>query len=99
MRFLPPMIAVLCLLAPASLQAQGLPCAPRAQVLEHISRAEQTRRAMGQAGPAIMELFAAQDTEHWTLTVTLRDGRMCLLAQGTSFSLQDGTFPIPGKAS
>lgn len=81
---------------PAS--AQGLHCAPRAQVLDLLSRQDQTRRAMGQAGPAVMELFAAQDSQHWTLTVTLRDGRMCRLAHGVGYEARDEAFPPPGRA-
>ncbi len=79
--------------------AQSLPCGPRAQVLDRLAQLHQTRRAMGQAGHAVMELFAAPETETWTLTVTLRDGRMCLLAQGTGFSLRDEVYPAPGTAS
>ena len=93
-------LSLACLLAaPAPATAQTLPCAPRAQVLDRLAQQDQTRRAMGQAGVAVMELFAAPETENWTLTVTLRDGRMCLLAQGTGFSQPDGVFPVPGTAS
>lgn len=89
-------LAVL-LASPAS--AQSLQCASRAQVLDMLSKQEQTRRAMGQAGPAVMELFAAEDSQRWTLTVTLRDGRMCLLAHGTGYEARFEVFPAPGTAS
>lgn len=87
----------LFLAAPAAAQSQ--PCAPRAQILDMLSKQDQTRRAMGQAGPAVMELFANKDSERWTLTVTLRDGRMCLIAHGTGFAARDERFPAPGTAS
>lgn len=87
----------LLLAAPAA--AQNLHCAPRAQVLDMLSKQEQTRRAMGQAGPAMMEMFAAKASQRWTLTVTFRDGRMCLIAHGTGFEAQNAVFPAPGTAS
>lgn len=79
--------------------AQSLHCAPRAQVLDTLSQLEQSRRAMGQAGQAVMELFAHATTARWTLTATFPDGRMCRLAHGTGFEQHDGAFPIPGTRS
>ncbi len=88
----------LLLAAPAA--AQSLQCVPRAQALDMLAQQHQTRRAIGQAGAAArMELFAAEDSQRWTLTVTLRDGRMCLLAHGTGFEALDENFPAPGTAS
>lgn len=89
----------LALLLASTAAAQSPQCAPRAQVLDMLSQQEQTRRAMGQAGPAVMELFAAEDSQRWTLTVTLRDGRMCLIAHGTGYTARDESFPAPGTAS
>jgi hypothetical protein len=44
----------------------------------------ETRRAIGLAGhAAVMELFASDATGTWTITFTLPDGRMCLMASGS----------------
>ncbi|MGY6705277.1 hypothetical protein [Roseinatronobacter sp.] len=87
-------IAVSLLAAPV--QAQGLSCAPRADVLRLLADAAQSRRAIGLAGRAVMEMFAATEGTDWTITVTLPDGRMCLLAQGTAFDAGHEMFPTSG---
>jgi hypothetical protein len=46
----------------------------------------ETRRAIGLAGEAaVMELYASDGTGTWTITFTLPDGRMCLMASGAGF--------------
>ncbi|CUX80951.1 MAG: hypothetical protein HLUCCA05_06950 [Roseibaca calidilacus] len=88
----------LCLAAFATnTQAQTMPCAPRAQVLDMLAQAEQTRRALGHAGQAVMETFAS-DTGAWTITISLPDGRMCLLANGQDFTARHEVFPAAGRA-
>jgi hypothetical protein len=89
---------VLCLaLFTTSLQAQTMPCAPRAHVLDMLAKAEQTRRAVGHAGQAVMETFAS-DAGDWTITISLPDGRMCLLANGQDYTARDELFPASGTA-
>ncbi|WP_323042415.1 hypothetical protein [Gemmobacter sp.] len=72
-------------------------CAPRAQVLAVLAdRFQETRRGLGLAGPQqVVELFTSGATGSWTLTVTLPDGRMCLIAAGQGW---EGTAdpPPPG---
>lgn len=99
MRFLSCLVVALAAFAPAPALSQSLQCAPRAQVLDMLARQEQSRRALGRAGTAMMELFAHDDSQHWTLTVTLQDGRTCLLARGTGYEARDELFPMPGTAS
>ncbi|MDD7970293.1 hypothetical protein [Roseinatronobacter alkalisoli] len=77
----------------APLHAQGMACAPRADMLNMLADKTQTRRAIGLSGRAVMEMFAATDSTDWTVTVTLPDGRMCLLAQGTAFDAGYEMFP------
>ncbi|MGY6549528.1 MAG: hypothetical protein ACXIU7_11075 [Roseinatronobacter sp.] len=91
--------ALIGLLPASPSVAQGVPCLQRATLLDRLASDQQTRRGMGQAGQAVMELFAAEDSHRWTLTVTLPDGRMCLLARGTGYLIPDGTFPTPGTPS
>lgn len=78
-------------------QAQTMPCAPRAKVLDMLAEAAQTRRAVGHAGQAIMETFAS-DKGVWTITISLPDGRMCLLANGQDYTSRDEPFPASGTA-
>jgi hypothetical protein len=54
----------------------------------------ETRRAIGLAGEAaVMEFFAADGTGTWTITFTLPDGRMCLMASGAGFEALDESLP------
>lgn len=92
-------IAACLLLTTYPATAQGLQCGPRERVLEQLSAQEQTRRAMGRAGQAMMELFAEAEGERWVITVTLPDGRMCLLAHGVQFEMRDEVFPARGIRS
>ncbi len=93
-----PRLFLVCvmLLFPAPALAQNMQCAPRDAVLSMLAKQEQTRRAMGLAGRAVMELFAHADGSLWTLTITLPDGRTCLLANGSDFSARDEAFPASG---
>ena len=88
----------LCLAVFASAaQAQTMPCGSRAQVLDMLAQAEQTRRAVGHAGQAVMETFAS-DVGAWSITISLPDGRMCLLANGQDYTARDEVFPASGRA-
>lgn len=78
-------------------QAQTMPCAPRAQVLDMLAQAEQTRRATGLAGQVLMETYAS-DAGAWTITISLPDGRVCLLANGQDYAARDELFPASGRA-
>jgi hypothetical protein len=58
----------------------------------------ETRRSVGIAGEsAVMELFAADDTGTWTITMTLPDGRMCLMASGSGFETVVEQLPARGQ--
>jgi hypothetical protein len=62
-------------------------CAPRAEVIEGLAQTYgETRRSLGiAANTTVMELFAADATGTWTLTITLPDGTTCLLASGQGY--------------
>lgn len=46
----------------------------------------ESRQALGLAGQAgVMELYASEATGTWTITLTLPDGRMCLMASGSAY--------------
>lgn len=68
-------------------------CGPREAVTALLAdRYGETRRALGLAGEsAVMELYAADATGTWTITLTLPDGQMCLMASGAGYeAVQDG---------
>ena len=54
----------------------------------------ETRRAVGLAGDAaVMELYALDATGTWTITVTLPDGQMCLMASGVGYEAVTEDLP------
>ncbi|MFP5480671.1 MAG: hypothetical protein ACLGIE_13450 [Alphaproteobacteria bacterium] len=54
----------------------------------------ETRRSIGIAGEAaVMELFASDATGTWTITVTLPDGQMCLMASGVGYEAVTEDLP------
>lgn len=58
----------------------------------------ETRRAVGLAGQAaVMELYASDSTGTWTVTFTLPDGRMCLLASGSGYEAVSDELPARGE--
>ncbi|NHB75439.1 hypothetical protein [Rhodobacter calidifons] len=58
----------------------------------------ETRRAVGLAGQAaVMELFAAEATGTWSITLTLPDGRMCLMASGSDYETLTEDLPARGN--
>ena len=75
-------------------QAQGA-CAPRERVLERLGQTYgETRRGAGLSGSqAMVELFASDTTGTWTMTVTLPDGRTCLVASGSDWHAVDDPLP------
>ncbi|CUH38849.1 hypothetical protein JSE7799_01567 [Jannaschia seosinensis] len=59
-------------------------CGPRAALVERLSRIfGETRRGIGMGGKdRVVEVFASETTGTWTITVTLPDGRSCLVTSG-----------------
>ena len=61
-------------------------------------RYSETRRAVGIAGQgAVMELYAAEATGTWSITMTLPDGGMCLRASGSNYETVTEDFPASGS--
>lgn len=57
----------------------------------------ETRRSVGIAGEgAVMELYAADATGTWSITFTLPDGQMCLMASGTGYEAVTEELPAKG---
>ncbi len=79
--------------------AHGAPqCDTREAVTALLSESyAETRRAVGIAGQAaVMELFASDDTGTWSITMTLPDGRMCLMASGSNYEVVTEELPATG---
>ena len=73
-------------------------CDTRDRVVAFLAdRYGETRRSVGLAGDAaVIELFAADATGTWTITVTLPDGRMCLVASGSAYEAVTEGLPAKG---
>jgi hypothetical protein len=86
------------MLAAADL-AHGAPqCDSREAVTALLAdRYGETRRSVGIAGQAaVMELFASEDTGTWSITMTLPDGMMCLMASGSNYEVVTEELPAKG---
>lgn len=58
----------------------------------------ETRRSVGIAGQAaVMELFASDETGTWSITMTLPDGVMCLMASGSNYETVTEELPARGN--
>ncbi len=74
-------------------------CGPRDKVLATLAtKYDETRRGMGiAANNSVMELFASAASGTWTITVTLPDGAMCLVASGEGFEPIAEDLPAKGE--
>ena len=80
----------IALLASQRLHAeQRRQCAPHGAVVTHLQENYDERRHMlgMTANGLILELFVAQTSGTWTITVTRPDGITCLVASGTNADL------------
>lgn len=74
-------------------------CDTRERVIAFLAdRYGETRRAVGLAGQAaVMELFAAEASGTWSITMTLPDGQMCLMATGSDYEALTEELPAKGN--
>ena len=74
-------------------------CGQRDVVLNHLTeKYGETRRGMGMANNnGVMEMFASAASGSWTVTVTLPDGRMCLIASGQGYEAAPDERPAKGQ--
>ena len=86
------------MLAAADIAHSAPQCDSREAVIALLTdRYHETRRAIGIAGEAaVMELFAAETTGTWSITVTLPDGTMCLMASGSNYETVTEDLPAKG---
>ena len=81
------------------LAAQATPqCAPRDQILPVLhQKYGETRHGIGLIGSAqVMEIFTNPETGTWTITASLPDGLMCMVASGEHFETVTETLPAKG---
>ena len=87
------------LLMPQVAAAQNPQCAPRADLVAHLTdKYGETRQAVGLAGPqTMMEVYASVDTGTWTITMTMADGTMCMVSSGQGFERLTEELPAKGE--
>jgi len=91
-------IAGMILAAQAAFADAGPTCGIRASVVERLAATYgETRRGIGLAtGNVVVEVFASDATGTWTITVTLPNGRTCLLASGQHYEAMVEVLPPKG---
>lgn len=79
----------------AQQQAQ---CGPRAAVVKAlVEKYSETRRSIGiAANNMVMEVYAAEASGTWTITVTSPQGMTCLVASGQGFEPVVEELPAKG---
>ncbi|MGL5011386.1 MAG: hypothetical protein ACRC6I_16015 [Paracoccaceae bacterium] len=79
--------------------AQNQQCAPRDALVAHLTeKYGETRQGMGLAGPeTMMELYASAETGTWTITMTLANGTMCMVASGQGYEKLAEELPTRGE--
>ena len=89
------------LLATQHAFAQGARhCGERALVVSRLAESYgETRQSVGLgSNNSVVELFASEDTGTWTITVTLPNGMMCLVASGQNYEEVDEELQPTGMA-
>jgi hypothetical protein len=85
------LVAIVILLmgfsANAQVQQAQASCGARGAIIERLANHfGETRRGIGLGTQnRVLEVFASEATGTWTITVTLPDGRMCLVASGQNW--------------
>ena len=91
-------LGLAAMLAAADVAHSAPQCDARDRVTALLAdRYGETRRAIGIAGQsAVMELYAAETTGTWSITLTLPDGSMCLMASGANYETVTEDLPAKG---
>lgn len=87
------------LLLPRPSLAQSAQCAPRENLIAYLTeKYGETRQGMGLAGPdTMMEVFASPVSGTWTITMTMADGTMCMVASGLGYERLAEELPAKGE--
>lgn len=84
----------------AASQTHAAPqCGTRALVLGQLTeKYGETLHGMGMANNnSVMEVYASPSSGSWTITVSLPDGRMCLVASGQGYQASTTELPAKGQ--
>lgn len=90
--------AALVLAATTDVAAQNRNCGPREAVITRLADGYgETRQSMGLgSNNAVIEVFAADETGSWTITVTQANGLTCLVASGQGYEQLAEALPPKG---
>ncbi|MEM0935564.1 MAG: hypothetical protein AAF646_13595 [Pseudomonadota bacterium] len=88
-------------LAAASVEAQhARTCGERDLIVERLANGYgESRQSMGLgSNNTVMEVYASEETGTWTITVTMPNGMMCLVASGRAYeALAEDLEPALGQ--
>ncbi|MGO4907550.1 hypothetical protein ACEN2J_04370 [Pseudorhodobacter sp. W20_MBD10_FR17] len=81
----------------AQAETLGAQCGQRGAVMAQlVDQFGESRRSMGiAANNMVMEVFASDASQSWTITVTTPQGQTCLIASGQGFEAM--IEPLPAK--
>lgn len=84
--------------AQAFSQTAGQNCGAREQIVASLAdRYGESRQSIGLgANNQVVEVYASLETGTWTITVTLPNGMMCLIASGQSYEALAEAVPAKG---
>ena len=73
--------------------ANAAQCADRGHIVQKLAdNFGETFQGRHNQRNAVLELFASRHSESWTLLLSMKDGRSCLVASGQGFSDLDPRF-------
>lgn len=90
---------ILALAATTGFAQTARNCAPREVVVERLAdKYGEARQSIGLgANNSVVEVFAANETGTWTITVTMANGLTCLVASGQNFETLAEALPAKGN--
>ena len=90
---------ILALAATTGFAQNARNCAPREVVVERLAdKYGEARQSIGLgANNSMVEVFAANKTGTWTITVTMANGLTCLVASGQNFETLAEALPAKGN--
>ena len=91
-------LAGLILMTSPAFAQQQPQCGARAAVVKTLGeKYAETRRSIGiSANNLVMEVYAAEDSGTWTITVTTPQGLTCLVASGQGYEAVVEELPAKG---
>lgn len=80
-------------------QSQQRNCGVRDQIVEALSeRYGESRQSIGLgANNQVVEVYASLETGTWTITITMPNGMMCLVASGQAYEAVAEALPTKGS--